>query len=72
MKRKEKPLTMDEAVEKFAALTDQVMAKYSPEERAKRFRDAAKIIASAKKRTHAKPSRSPRTSSDRRRTLARG
>jgi len=72
MKRKEKPLTMDEAVKKFAALTDQVMAKYSPEERARRFRDAAKIIASAKQRTHAKPSRSPRTSSDRRRTLARG
>lgn len=72
MKRKEKPLTLDEAVELFAGLTDKVMAKYSPEERARRFRNAAKVIASAKRRKRAKPSRSPRTSPGRRRTLARG
>jgi truncated hemoglobin YjbI len=72
MKRKEKPLTMDEAVEWLAALTDKMMAKYSPEERARRFRNAAKIIAAAKKRDRAKPSRSSRAASDRRRILARG
>jgi hypothetical protein len=55
MKRKEKPLTKDAALEMFAALTDKVMAKYSPEERAARFRNAAKVIASAKQRKRAKP-----------------
>jgi hypothetical protein len=72
MKRKEKPMTMDEAVEWLAALTDKMMAKYSPEERARRFREVAKIIAAAKKRDRAKPSRSSRAASGRRRILARG
>ncbi|HMD41254.1 MAG TPA: hypothetical protein VKH15_18345 [Candidatus Acidoferrum sp.] len=72
MKRKEKPQTKDAALEMFAALTDKVMAKYSPEERAARFRNAAKVIASAKQRKRAKPSRCSRNSPDRRRTLARG
>jgi hypothetical protein len=72
MKRKEKQLTMDEAVEKFAALTDKVMAKFSPEERARRFRNAARIVAAAKKKERARLSKSPRSSSRRRRIQARG
>jgi hypothetical protein len=72
MKRKEKPRTMDEALNLFAELTEEVMAKFSTEERARRFRNAAKIIASAKQRKRAKPSRSSRNSPGRRRTLARG
>jgi hypothetical protein len=72
MKRKAKPMTMDEAVQWLADLTDKMMAKVSPEERARRFREAGKIIASAKKRDRAKPSRSSRVASGRRRTLARG
>jgi len=50
MKRKEGPLTLDEAVEWFADLTDKMMAKCSPEERARRFRNAGKIVAAAKKK----------------------
>jgi hypothetical protein len=60
MKHKEKPMAMSEAVQWFADLTDKMMAKVSPEERARRFREAAKIIAAAKKRDRAKPSRSSR------------
>jgi hypothetical protein len=70
--RKEKPLTMEEAVKKFAAITDRVMAKFSPEERARRFRNAAKMIASLKKKERAKLSKSHRSSPGRRRILARG
>jgi len=72
MKRKAKPLTMDEAVEKFAALTDQVMAKYSPEERARRFRNFAKVVRVLKKKENAKPSRRPQPRAARKRILTRG
>jgi len=72
MKRKEKPLTMDEAVDLFAELTEKVMAKFTPEERERRWRNVEKIIASAKKKGRATPSRSRRSSPGRRRTLARG
>lgn len=72
MKRKTKTLTENEAVELFAGLTEKVMAKFSPEERARRWRNAEKFIASVKKRERAKLSRSRRSSPARRRTLVRG
>jgi hypothetical protein len=71
MKRKEKSLTMDEAVEKLAAITDRVMAKFSPEERARRFRKFAKVVRALKKKENAKPSRRPRVGQGRARTIAR-
>jgi hypothetical protein len=70
MKRKEKPLTMDEAVEKLAAITDSFLAKLSPEEREKRLRDFSRFIPSAKKKRLAKLSRPRQTSQGRRRARA--
>ncbi len=70
MKRKEKFLTMDEAVEKLAAITDSFLSKLSPEERAKRTRNFSKTIASLKKKRLAKPSAPRRTSPDLRRARA--
>jgi len=57
MKRKEKPLTMDEAVKKLAAITDRVMARFSHEERARRFRKFANAVRALKKKENAKPLR---------------
>ena len=37
MKRKEKPMTMDEAVEKLAALLEPVWSKFTPEEKPKDY-----------------------------------
>ncbi len=50
MKRKEKCLTMDESVEWLADLTEQIMVKCCPKERARRFRNVEKIIAAAKRK----------------------
>ncbi len=72
MKRKEKPLTMDEAVEKLAAITDSFLSQLSPEERAKRLNNFSKTIASLKKKRLAKSSAPRRTSPGRHRARARG
>jgi hypothetical protein len=72
MKRKEKPLTMDEAVKKLAAITDRVMAGFSPEERARRSRKFAKAVRALKKKENAKPLRRPWVHPDRAPTLVRG
>jgi hypothetical protein len=50
MKSKDKFLTLDDAVEWLAELTDKMMVKCPPKERARRFRNAARIIAAAKKK----------------------
>jgi hypothetical protein len=72
MKRNEKPLTMDEAVEKLAAITQKTWAKFTPEEQARNLRNFRKFMVSLKKKERAKPSRSPRVPSGRRRALTRG
>jgi len=69
MKRKDKPLTMDEAVKMLAALTENTWSKFSPQEQAQRLRNCREFIASLKKKERAKPSRSPRVPSGRRRAL---
>jgi hypothetical protein len=72
MKRKDKSLTMDEAVEKLAAIMEPVWSRMSTEEKQERLRNFGKVISSLKKKRHAKPSRSARVRPDRRRALARG
>jgi hypothetical protein len=70
MKRKEKSPTMNEAVEKLAALLEPVWSKFTPEEKAERLRKTKQFIASVKRRARAKPSKSSRVRPDRRRALA--
>ncbi len=72
MKRKEKPLTMDEAVEKLAALLEPVWSKFTPEEKAERLRKAKQFISSMKRKKRAKSSKSSRVRPGRRRALAGG
>lgn len=70
MKRKEKTSTMDEAVEKLAAIMEPVWSKFSPEEKARRLRNCRKFISSVKRKERAKPSKSSRVLPSRRRALA--
>jgi hypothetical protein len=69
MKRKEKPLTMDEAVEQLAALLEPVWSKFTPEEKAERLRKTGQFIASVKRKARAKASKSSRVPPGRRRAL---
>jgi hypothetical protein len=69
MKRKEKPLTMDESVEKLAALLQPVWSKFTPEEKAERLRKTKKFISSVKRKERAKVSKSSRVRPGRRRAL---
>lgn len=71
MKRKRKPLTEDEAVEKLAAIMEPVWSKFTTEEKAERLHNFDKFISSLKKK-RAKPSRLARVRPGRRRALARG
>ena len=48
MKRKEKNLTRDEAVQKLAAITGEILSKYFPEERARKISDCREFITSLK------------------------
>ncbi len=66
MKRKEKPLTMDEAVEKLAALLEPVWSKFTPVEKAERLRRTKKFISSVKRKERAKVSKSSRVRPGRR------
>jgi|GEM_PF-1706612 len=70
MKRKEKPLTMDEAVAKLAALLEPVWSKFSPEEKAERLRKTKQFISSVKRKERAKSSKSARVRPGRRRAQA--
>ena len=70
MKRKEKPLTLDEAVEKLAAILEPVWSKFSPEEKAERLRKTKQFISSVKRKERAKASKSSRVRPGRRRVLA--
>jgi hypothetical protein len=70
MKRKEKPLSMDEAVEKLAALLEPVWSKFTPEEKVERLRKTKQFISSVKRKERAKASKSSRVRPGRRRALA--
>jgi hypothetical protein len=72
MKRKPKPLTEEEAVDKLVAIMEPVWSKMSTEEKQERLRNFEKLISSLKKKRRAKPSGSARVRPDRRRALARG
>jgi len=48
MKRKEKNLTRDEAIQKLAAITGEILSKYFPEERARKISDCREFITSLK------------------------
>jgi len=54
MKRKEKPLSMDEAVEKLAALLEPVWSKFTPQEKTERLRRTKQFISSVKRKERAK------------------
>ena len=70
MKRKEKPLTMDKAVEKLAAILDPVWSNFPLEEKAERLRKTKQFISSVKRKERAKASKSSRVPPGRRRVLA--
>ena len=70
MKRKEKPLTMDEAVEKVVAILEPVWSKFTPEEKTERLRKTKKFISSVKRKERAKASKSSRVRPGRRRAQA--
>jgi hypothetical protein len=57
MKRKEKTLAMDEAVETLAAIMDPVLSKFSPQEKAERLQECQQFISSVKKKEPFKPSK---------------
>jgi hypothetical protein len=54
MKRKEKPLSMDEAVEKLVALLEPVWSKFTPQEKTERLRRTKQFISSVKRKERAK------------------
>jgi hypothetical protein len=46
MKSEETPLTMDEAVAKIAALTEETWSRFSPQEQTERLRKVTEFISS--------------------------
>jgi hypothetical protein len=70
MKRKEKQMTMDEAIKKLAVLLDPVWSKFTPEEKAERLRKTKHFISSVKRKERAKASKSSRVRPVRRRVRA--